>query len=127
MCIVQTDIAAVGRKDTFAALTNELQKEFRFLEEHCSKTINDETLTRQQLGAQTNRKKEEAKKFFDERTALNYSPPDGFTVVSAHNRLLVLQDKVSQRRQSLRENLLAPESIDFIVACSDCLQKLEVW
>ena len=53
-------------------------------------------------------------------------PPLGFTVVSARSRLEALQDKVHQRRQALRDKMDFHENIDFIVACTVCLQKLDV-
>ena len=54
---------------------------------------------------------------------LRSCPP---ALVSARARLDALQGNVSQRRQSLGVNLHAPENIDYVIACTVCLQKLEV-
>ena len=122
---MQGDIAAVGKKDLKAAMTVTLHTEFQFLQAHCSKTVLDEMLIQKQKVARNNNNTDVAKALFEQKTALNYSPPDGFTVTTARSRLDALQGNVRQRRQILGANLHLPENIDFVVACSDCLQTLE--
>ena len=112
--------------DLSSALTEALHTEFQFLQAHCSKTVQDEILIQKQKVARTNNNTDEAKAFFEQRTALNYSPPDGFTVTIARSRLDALQGNMKQRRQALVVNLYALENIDFVVACSDCLQTLQI-
>ena len=123
--VPQAALAAVGLKDPSAALTDVLLSELRFLEEHCSKTVQFEILVQKQKVAQKNRKTSESKAIFEQRTALRYTPPGGFTVTSARTRLDTLRINVTQRRQALGFSMHAPEHIDYIVACTDCLQKLE--
>ena len=122
---MQGDIAALGSKHPRTALTETLHTEYQFLQAHCSKAVLDETLVQKLKVARNNRNADESKAILEQRTALNYSPPEGFTVATARSRLDILHGKVSQRRQALVVNLYAPENIDYVVACSDCLQKLE--
>ena len=125
MLVSQGDSSAIDLRDPGTALTDILRTEFQFLKENCSKIIQCETLTQKQKLAQNNHKLDEAKAFFEQRAALKYTPPSGFSVSSARTRLTSLQGKVQRRRQELGANLHVPENISYVVACSSCLHTIE--
>ena len=121
----QGDGSAVDLKVPGAALTEVFHTEFQFLKDNCSNIIKSETLTQKQKLALNNRKPDEAKAFFEQRAALNYTPPSGFTVSSARARLSALQSAIQHRRRELGANLQVSENISYVVACSSCLRTIE--
>ena len=110
-----------------AALTSPLQEERTYLTEHYIHTLQFETLTQAARKAfdagQWN--VEEVRKLGAQRAALSYVPPLGFTVASGRARLEALRTKVEQRRQTHLDALQMPEIIDYVVACTDCLDEIK--
>ena len=112
----------VGKTNPEAALTSALLEEYSFLEQNCHLTIQYETLKSNEETAKTLRQSDEAKDFRRKRDAMNYTPPQGITMVSFHERLTALERKIQSRHATLRTSLTKSLHIDYAVACINHLE-----
>ena len=123
--VEQDAISAIGRKDPVAALTDPHQTELQVLLMHFSPTFQYDTLTQAARKAYDAGQWNDLRKIGAQRAALNYVPPSGFAVASGRARLEALRTKVEQRRQTHLDALQMPEIIDYVVACTDCLDEIK--
>ena len=108
-----------------AAITTPSQEERTYLTKHYTVTLQYDTLTQAARQAHDAGQWSDMRKIGAQRSALNYVPLSGFTVASGRTRLEALRTKVEQRRQTHLDALQMPENIDYVVACTDCLDEVK--
>ena len=117
-------VDAIGKNDVVTALTPPLQDERTYLMNNYIPTLQYETLTQAARQAYDARQWDDLRMVGAQRAALNYTPPSGFTVASSRARLEALRTTVEQRQRSHLDELHRPENIDYVVACTDCLNEV---
>ena len=108
-----------------AALTVPLLEERTYLTKHCPPTIQYDTLTQAARRAYDAGQWNDLRRVGAQRLALNFIPPSGFTVATGRARLEALRTKVERRQRTHLDALQSPENIDYVVACTDCLDEVK--